>query len=941
MPFQQLTATLWVLALCCSHAVKNEVCIDSSSESHQPASALLQKQIQTDKGLASVQQHAWGVPAASNEQSSLLSNQDRKVLRAALHHLDDQPSLAMEKGLSLASSSEESALQKHKHQEVKHEENVFRWGTDAEELHPRTIGKKAPHRTVINYEAQLEPLTGMVLNIFSNASSGSGGLLLALEVQSACSSKDSWIEVSRARCSVHYPCALRLPAVAVTGSSNTPTSFRTKVILGDEDYSTDFIEYQKVSLDKESEVVVAHEKFEDHSSKRILKFNLSPAQAAGALYVMPIVKDGTSDAKITMRLRQPEPKQSALQEDQMLQDGSEVDAGPSSTSNLQKALQSYRREWAGDWREPVDVINSCDLSMFEVVADQLYPGEVELEVFMANSSGSASNTISDVLVTTRVSWAQAEISLLDYALKEHFAYFNDPEVVIHGLPVGAYKEGHPDEYPVSNPTEWGYCMQAWVLQVETGVMKAEEAVAKLNETFTTLETLQNDPNQFKMTSENAGMFYPLYNLRSKSGEKIFPTRLLDAPELPCGDDALLYSSMLMVQGWLIANDFKKEADFADRILAKADFSQCLRVTDCNEVMNGQNTKNEDPNVEGDKFWSIPLTVNADTMEKNSWNWNVWADEGGLVAMIISMTGAVEKDQYEDLVREQQKYSPCQYWEGISVGHAAFFNSVFTLPTRSMLGFGTLFSTPYLHEFALRTVLPTFRAHQKLKSKLGADYMGPSDAMTQALRSSGEQVFGSYAYWPPNNHYDCRLQKSIRENQCTWCDGVQAGGHDDPFDMVVPHGSMAAFLAMGMMEISQFSKWIEDTKQLMTDASGVYKRGYGMEVMAPARRTPEGGDFPGANKGRGIWESLSYGYTILSMYEGLASMRRRFELAEPKAGDFVKQGFSEPPKYRPLSDFFDHVPEKRAIIDSLMNIAQSQESKEKTCHPSNYGPPGRY
>merc|ERR1719183_3462844 len=119
-----------------------------------------------------------------------------------------------------------------------------------------------------------------------------------------------------------------------------------------------------------------------------------------------------------------------------------------------------------------------------------------------------------------------------------------------------------------------------------------------------------------------------------------------------------------------------------------------------------------------------------------------------------MTGAVNDTQYKDLVRQQQRYSPCQYWEGISVEHAAFFNSVFTLPTRSMLGFGTLFSSPYLHEFAVRSVLPSFRAHQKLKRKIGVDYIGPSDAMTQSLKSKHGKALGSYAYWPPNNNYDC-------------------------------------------------------------------------------------------------------------------------------------------------------------------------------------------
>jgi len=505
-------------------------------------------------------------------------------------------------------------------------------------------------------------------------------------------------------------------------------------------------------------------------------------------------------------------------------------------------------------------------------------------------------------------------------------------VVIHGLPVGALKKSNPGEFVFSNPTEWGYAMQSWVIMAETGVLKPEESVAKLRETFTTLNTLQMDPNQFTQ-----GMFYPLYKLRSESGEKIFPQKVLDANDIPCGDDALLYASMLMVQGWLKANNYHSEASTCAEILGRVDFSQCLQVTDCNEAMNGQTTKNEDPNVKGDKFWSIPLTYNAVTKAKSTWNWNVWADEGGLVAMIIAMTGAVNNEQYGDLVQEQLKHSPCQYWEGISVGHSAFFNSVFTLPTRSMLGFGTLFSSPYLHEFAVRSVLPTFRAHQKLKKKIGVDYIGPSDAMTQSLK--GDKIFGSYAYWPPNSVYDCRLQKTVIENQCTWCEGRQYGGEGEPFEMVVPHGNMASFLVAGMMETSQATSWLEDTKRLMTDASGVYKRGYGLEVMAPAKRTPPGGTFEGAKNGRGIWESLSHAYIVLSMYEGMATMRRRYELVAQEKGGF--DGFFEPPRYKPLSDFVDLLPEKRSKIDNLLAIAHSRESQEKQCNPSNYGAAGQY
>jgi hypothetical protein len=389
--------------------------------------------------------------------------------------------------------------------------------------------------------------------------------------------------------------------------------------------------------------------------------------------------------------------------------------------------------------------------------------------------------------------------------------------------------------------------------------------------------------------------------------------------------------MMLIQGWLESNSFKKEAKNCSDILGRMDFSKCIRMTDCNEQSDEQ--------INGDKFWSVALTFHAETLQQNSYNWNVWADEGGVVAMIVALSGAVNDTQYESIVRQQLRYSPCTQWEGVTVGHAAFFNSIFTLPTRSMLGFGTLFASPFYHEFAVRSVLPSFRAHQKLKKVLGVDYIGPSDAMSMMPRAHPGKVYGSYAYWPPNNMYDCRQGKTLMENQCTWCKGIQYEGLEDPFDMIVPHGNMASFLVLASMEKSQFTAWLEDTKKMMTDSSKFYKPGYGLEVMAPARRTPQDGNFEGPFDGRGVWEGLSHAYTVLSMYEGLANMRRRFELVK-KEGIKVP-GSYEPPAYKPLADFMNSLPQVRAKMDRLLKYAKENESQEKQCAPSAYGPPGKY
>jgi hypothetical protein len=814
--------------------------------------------------------------------------------------------------------------------------NVFTWGISPAVEHPKSIGKWDPHTQIQNYEAPLPYMTGMVLNIFSKVSNGDGGLLIALEVPSPCGSTDDWVEVDRSRCSRRYPCAIRLPAGAVRGNEAEPTKFRTRVLTEDEDYLTDFLEYERITLDHDAEAVLAQEHYTDgrigkHKHvKKVVQFSLSPALASGALYVTPVVTGPTSDTMVTMRIRQPEPKEEIMLTGKSGTSKRKVSLQQhdSDAKYLEHTLRSYRSAWAKDWRAPKSGIGGCDISSFEVVAEQLYPGEVEVELWVAGDKDAA---LTDILVTTRASWAEAEVAFLDTVMKDHFAFFNDPDEIVHGLPLDALKKDNPRELTDSNPCEWGYAMESWIIMVETGAMKDVDAVKKLQNSFTTLETLQQDPNQFAH-----GLFYPYYTLLAKdTGKKQFPQRTAYA-ELPCGDDALFYASLMLVQGWLESRSFKREASQAADILGRMDFSHCIRKTDCNAAGNGLETSAGEG--KGDKFWSVPLTVNAETMAKHPFNWNVWADEGGLVAMIVTLTGAANDTQYESIVRQQHRYSPCTHWEGITVGHTAFFNSVFTLPTRSMLGFGTLFASPYYHEFAVRSVLPAFRAFQKLKRKLGVDYMGPSDAMSMMPKAHPGKFYGSYAYWPPNNMYDCRKGKSTMENQCTWCKGIQYEGLDDPFDMVVPHGSMASFLVAAMMEKSQFTAWIEDTKRLVTDWSEVYKPGYGLEVLAPARRTPRGGKFDGAYNGRGIWESLSHGYTVLSMYEGLATMRRRFELIKKEK---TIPGNYEPPDYKPLSDFVDMLPKVRAKINKRMETARAMESTERQCAPSDYGPAGFY
>lgn len=407
----------------------------------------------------------------------------------------------------------------------------------------------------------------------------------------------------------------------------------------------------------------------------------------------------------------------------------------------------------------------------------------------------------------------------------------------------------------------------------------------------------------------------------------FPERT-DYLELPCGDNALFYGSLTLVKGWLLQNKFEREASLASRVLEKFDFSKCMHRKSC-----PSDRRSKEP-IE--RPWAVAMTLNSETNTLFPFDWNVWADEGGVVGMIATLSGGVTDAQYISMVEEQQRYSPCQTWRNITVENTAYFNSVFTLPTRSFLGFGTLFSSPQFHEFAVRSMLPTFRAHRQTRGIVGDDFFGPSDAMSQGL--------GSVSFFPPNTQYRPCDPDSSTSNKCTWCEGKQYfwTGHDEGHHVTIPHGDVVAFLNTATMEPSQFSAWLDDTKRLMTDHSGVYHPGMGFEIIGPNRATPPRHNFlhiedTVLDHGRGYFEALGHGYTTLSVYEGLSSLRRRFELLQEEGARFRLA--SEPVAlYKPLSDWLDNVPGQRDGINRILDVATSVENPS-VCEPSAFGAAG--
>jgi len=556
---------------------------------------------------------------------------------------------------------------------------------------------------------------------------------------------------------------------------------------------------------------------------------------------------------------------------------------------------------------------------------------VEMEFFI---TGDEHAELGAVMVVSRLGLANAEVNLLESVLQSHSNFFLDPDNMIHGLPMTSINPNNLGDFAWSNPTEWGYALTALATMGELGWISVSKAMKHISVGLSTMDDWQHDPSQF-----SKGMFFPYYKLRETREDNANYGTILEHPhrsdylELPCGDNGLLYSSLMLVRGWLLTGEFSDEAALAERITSKFDFSKCIHRKSCPHDAAEHFPNDVRP-------WVVAMTVNSETESLFPFDWNVWADEGGVVGFAAMLTNSMSEDQFHSMVEAQHTYSPCQTWQNITVANTAYFNSVFTLPTRSFMGMGSLFSSPTYHDFYIRSVVPTFRAHQATKAMIGDDYFGASDAMSQSI--------GSVAFFPPNTQYKPCAVNLDTSNKCTWCDGNQYFDSDEEHHLTIPHGTTAAFLAVAAMETSQLEAWVDDLKTLMTDVSGVYNKSYGFEVIGPNRRTPLGGNLgsqsfastasDSKSHGAGYFEALSHSYTFLSIYEGMAAVHRRFEILRDEGAEL--RGPEPPNRYRPLSDFLDAVPNQRQHIDDLLAKVKPHENK-KICQASAFGPSPRH
>jgi len=419
-----------------------------------------------------------------------------------------------------------------------------------------------------------------------------------------------------------------------------------------------------------------------------------------------------------------------------------------------------------------------------------------------------------------------EYAMLDEMFRVHLNYFLSPEVItIFGLPLTAYKVGNRARYGYSNPTEWGYSLQAWIAAAEREVIPRAEAVGKLSMALTTMKELQRNPNQ-----NYQGLFYPYYKMTHSNGSDL-PSPFHDSNSwIPSGDNALLYASLLITEGWA-------------RSIGNTPLERQARSVRDNMNLQMFLFQEERRNY-------LAHTINSDTGELSSSKWDVFADEGGVVTWIAYLSESITFGEFRSLTVSQIRH-PVTYSDKVktyTVKECAWFNAIFTWGVRSLAAFPiSSFDAPTgsISLYSKNSFVHTVEAHLAYGDRLGVDYPAFSDAMTQS--DEGKVLVGRYT--PPNGANEVP---------------------DYPPKHIVPHAFFVPLNAATDLGSSTRTLLISKIMQLKNDEAGYYHDSgqypFGFEVVVSSDEDNQ--NYNGADEGRNIFETLSEAYIVLSLFNGL-------------------------------------------------------------------------
>jgi len=423
-----------------------------------------------------------------------------------------------------------------------------------------------------------------------------------------------------------------------------------------------------------------------------------------------------------------------------------------------------------------------------------------------------------------------EYTLLEEMFRVHLNYFLSPEAITSfGFPMTAYKVGNRARFGYSNPTEWGYAWQAWIAAAERGVISQAEAASKLKNALSTLETLQHNPDE-----SYQGFPYPFYKMTTPDGKDLVVPHRDPDPNIPSGDNALLYASLVIIEGWGRQSKDQELYELAQRIRERMNFKIFLR-------QNGSCLR-------------LAHTLNADTKELSPSNWDIFADEGGVATWIAYLSGSISFEEYKTLTacqhRRPASWTSCT-GKTFTVKEAAWFNAMFTWSVRSLAGFPIGdFDAPQGARslYSKESLVPTTQAHLAYGDCLGIDHPAFSDAMSQA--ENGKGLVGWIQNWfiPPN--LADQLGTTPRH--------------------AVPHALFVPFNALPDLPPETRARLVAEIVELKEDKAGYYHDSgpypFGFEVLASPYKDDT--SYQGADDGRNVFETLSESYTTLSLFNAL-------------------------------------------------------------------------
>ena len=408
---------------------------------------------------------------------------------------------------------------------------------------------------------------------------------------------------------------------------------------------------------------------------------------------------------------------------------------------------------------------------------------------------------------------------LNNILDTHLNYFLSAQTVTsYGMPLGAYRAGDRGRYNYSNPTEWGYLLQAYIVAAEKGKITKANATARMTTTLTTIKTLQDDSTQ-----NYNKLFYPYYYVVTRpGGTDIFPYHDANL-DIPSIDNALFYMSLVIVDGWAQDNGFNALATLVQSIHSRMKFHYFIWGS-----------------LPEYKFIAHLINASTGAIQTGS-RWDTYADEAGLMSMVEYLSGSVDLDTFKVLINNQNRGSAA--WNGYNIDEAQYFNPMFVWGVRSLAGI-PMAGTPY----STKSLVPNVRAALAFGASVGADYPGYSDAMTQGYVGT---VIPDLVI-PPN------LQNKVP---------ATSPAHSTPHAFFIPLNVLAD------LDQTTVDTLINKANAVKADpATYYYGTGstypFGFVVTTSPFANALGYNGVNATDGKNVFENLSHAYTSLSIFNAL-------------------------------------------------------------------------